>query len=181
MELSIILMSLWRFSSELTGLGDGQRGRRSVRGHEVGQLSEGPQVGGAAAFLHLLLDQHVQLLSERLPAKRRQRLNAAVEGNKIKKANSADGSPDSAGGWRSASSAGSRSLGWSAAATAAPPGARRWGCVAPGCLSAWTTCSWCRGLVRWSHNFRTEGGTERRGSDAAVNVRDENETQIGKT
>lgn len=35
-------------------------------GHEVRDLSEGPDVGGVVALLHLLLDEAFQLLPERL-------------------------------------------------------------------------------------------------------------------
>lgn len=38
-------------------------------GHEVRDLSEGPDVGGVVTLLHLLLDEAFQLLPERLQQK----------------------------------------------------------------------------------------------------------------
>lgn len=68
-------------------------------------------------------------------------------------------SPDSAGGWRCVSSAGTRSPGWSAGGTGDPRAPRHWGCAAPACLWGWRTCSSSR-VVAWrSHNFRTTGET----------------------
>ena len=49
-----------------TGRGHRQGSRGAVRGHEISDLPQSPEVGGAASFLHLLLDQHIQLLSEGL-------------------------------------------------------------------------------------------------------------------
>lgn len=56
------------FTAKRTGRWDGQGGRRAVRGHEIGELPQGPEIGRAATLLHLFLDQHIQLLSEGLPA-----------------------------------------------------------------------------------------------------------------